>query len=57
MLRHDTFVRCMLYDVVPVFYLTNVATDTAHVHSKQNNRCKVEFNKYNAATTSIEPYF
>jgi hypothetical protein len=30
MLRHDTRVRCTLRDVVPVLYLTNVAT-TLHM--------------------------
>jgi len=57
MLRHDTYVRCMLCEIVPAFYLANVATDTAAVHSKQNNRRKFAFDKYNAATTSMEPYF
>jgi len=47
----------MLCDVVPVFYLTKFATDTAHVHSKQNYRLKVAFDIYNSGTTAIELYF
>ena len=57
MLRLDTRVRCMLCNVVPVLHLTNVATETTHVYCKLNNRHKVAFDKYNSATTSIEPFF
>jgi hypothetical protein len=53
MLLLDTRAHCVLCDDVPVLHLTNAATDIAHVHSKQNNRRKVAFDKYNSATTSI----
>jgi hypothetical protein len=52
MLRHVTRVSCMLFEVVSELYLTNVATDSAHAHCKQDNGHKVVFGKYNLAITS-----
>ena len=51
MLRHVTVVRCMLFDVMHELYLTNVATDTVHVHCKRNNRRKVARDNHNFAKT------
>ena len=41
MLHHETRFRCILCDVVLALCLTNIATDTANVRSKKNNRHKV----------------